>query len=190
MNFHRNWKRILNEREKRLQCELRNENHNGGNASVNESEPTFEIRNDDTHYFLLGDQLKFWVLHNSIISMRCMDGLLEILRTNGHPELPKSYRTLLSTPRNIELATFGDSKYWYRGLADSLKIVFVNLDRDLDIELKFNIDGLPIFISSRFQFWPILASVERAKKNSLSQKYYIAKTYGKKAFTREYNYKT
>lgn len=154
VNFHRNWKRVLNEREKRLQHQLTNEY----NDDANDIEPFFEVMNNETHRDPLGDQLKSWVAHNQI-SMRCVDGLLDILRTNGHTELPKSYRTLLSTPRNIELATFGDSKYWYRGLVDCLKTVFFSLDRDLGIELKFNIDGLPIFNSSQIQFWPILASV-------------------------------
>lgn len=155
VNFHRDWKRVLNEREKMLQCNLRNENHIDGN----ELEPVFEVLTDEMHRDPLRDQLKFWVAHNQI-SMRCVNGLLNILRTNGHTELPKSYRTLLNTPRNIELATFGTSKYWYRGLADSLKTVFFNLDRDLRIELKFNTDGLPIFNSSQIQLWPILASVD------------------------------
>lgn len=154
MRFHRDWKRVFNQREKQLQYQLRNDYH----RDANDFEHAFEPLNDEIHRDPLRDQLKSWVASNQI-SMRCVDALLNILRTNGHTELPKSYRTLLSTPRNIELATFGDSKYWYRGLADCLKIVFFNLDRNLGIELKFNVDGLPIFNSSQIQFWPILTSV-------------------------------
>lgn len=91
--------------------------------------------------------------------MRALDKLLEILRTNGHDSLPKSYRTLLGTPRTIELMTYGDAKYWYRGIADSSRAVFPNLSHDLDIKLKFNIDGLPIFNSSNYEIWSILASI-------------------------------
>lgn len=158
VKFHRDWKKLLHEREIGIQHQLRNER----NDNVNDSELSFnEITNDGMHIErpdTLAEQLKSWTMQNRI-SMRCLDGLLGVLRSNGHTELPKSYRTLLNTPRNVELVTFGESKYWYRGLTDCLKTVFCNTNRHLEVTLKFNIDGLPIFNSSRIQFWPILASI-------------------------------
>lgn len=169
VDFHRNWKRVLNERERRFQYQLRNEHRN----DVNESEPTSEVIIDEMQSDPLRDQLKSWVVQNQI-SMRCVDGLLNILRTNGHTELPKSYRTLLSTPRNIQLTTIGESKYWYRGLVNCLKSIFFKLDRNLGIELKFNIDGLPIFNSSQIQFWPILASIDGENYTYCKKKYFVS----------------
>lgn len=149
VSFHRDWKRLARERETRIQYRL-------GNESV--IEPLDE---DETNQCVipLSDKLKSWAIQNRI-SMRALDSLLLILRSEGQNELPKSYRTLLNTPRDIELRTFGDSKYWYRGITECLKTVFFNLNRNLNIKLKFNIDGLPIFGSSQIQFWPILGSVE------------------------------
>lgn len=38
-------------------------------------------------------------------------------------------------------------------------MIFANIDADVTVSLCFNMDGLPIFNSSAFQFWPILANV-------------------------------
>lgn len=152
VGFHRNWKRLVKEREKKIQYHLGNESLC---APRSEDEPNQSVDESNS----LSDELKSWAIQNRI-SMRALDSLLLILRSKGHNELPKSYRTLLNTPRQIELKTFGNSKYWYRGLTECLTSVFSNLDRNIKIKLKFNIDGLPIFNSSQIQFWPILGSVE------------------------------
>lgn len=157
VKFHRSWKSILTNRENKIQQDLRNK-FSGNFTHSEESEPF----NDDVHteHTSFEHKLKYWAVIFGI-SMRALDNLLEILRAAGHEYLPKSYRTLLGTPRNIELANYGEAKYWYRGISDCLRVVFSNLKQDLYILLKFNIDGLPIFNSSTFQFWPILASVHR-----------------------------
>lgn len=154
VKFHRSWKSIFKNRENKIQQDLRNEF--AGNFT--HSEPFHgDIHTEHTSF---EHQLKYWAVIFGI-SMRALDKLLEILRAAGHETLPKSYRTLLGTPRNIELTNYGEAKYWYRGITDCLRLVFSNLNQDLHIWLKFNIDGLPIFNSSTFQFWPILASVHR-----------------------------
>lgn len=95
------------------------------------------------------------------VSMRALDKLLELLRSTGFMSLPKSYRTLLQTPRNVMISALETGQYWYRGLTECLQAVFCKLNRNLNIAPKFNVDGLPIFNSSKYQFWPILASVHR-----------------------------
>lgn len=152
VKFHRNWRKLPNQREKRLQRELTN------NREELDFEPLDEDRNEFSVQIPLEDQLKSWTVNNGI-SMRGLDSLLAILRSAGHKELPKSYRTLLQTPRNINLSSYGDAKYWHRGLGECLKIVFLKLDKSMNVQLKFNIDGLPIFKSSQIQCWPILVSV-------------------------------
>lgn len=151
VQFHRDWKRLAKERQKKIQHRLRHE-------SIVEPNTEDELNHSGTIVSLI-DQLKYWAIENRI-SMRALDSLLLILRCNGHNELPKSYRTLLNTPRDIELKTIGDSKYWYRGLTECLNTAYSHLNRNLSIKLKFNIDGLPLFNSSQIQFWPILFSVE------------------------------
>lgn len=151
IKFNRNWKRIFKERENKIQDELKKQ------FSNNFSDPEYkdEVQNQ-THSFEY--RLKHWSITFGI-SMNALDALLDILKANGHQNLPKSYRTLLGTPRNIEIVDNGDAKYWYRGVAECLRVVFSKISRDLCIELKINMDGLPIFNSSKFQYWPILASI-------------------------------
>lgn len=152
VQFHRNWNKLMKQRENEIQLQMANQNK----ENISES---FDVT-DQSEKISLEDKLKSWAT-NYNISMRALDKLLEILISAGHESLPKSYRSLLKTPRNIEIDNVVSGKYWYRGLAECLKIVFSKLNKNLSINLKFNIDGLPIFNSSKFQFWPILASIHR-----------------------------
>lgn len=153
--FHRNWKKILKEKQQiisspyKQQLLIRTENNNDDEQKEKEINIVVPF----------SDQLKSWALANRI-SMSGLDSLLTILKANGHTELPKSYRTLLQTPRQIDLRSLSIGEYWYRGLTACLNIAFLKLDRDLSVRLIFNVDGLPIFNSSQLQFWPILASVK------------------------------
>lgn len=151
-NFHTEWKRLIKKRQQDFRDRLRNQ-QNERNVSLIEQEESIHSITP------LNDELKSWAIENRI-SMIAVDKLLLILRSNGHSNLPKSYRTLLNTPRRIELQSIGEAKYWYRGLADCLNSAFSHLDRHMSIKLKFNVDGLPIFNNSPIQFWPILFSVE------------------------------
>lgn len=53
-------------------------------------------------------------------------------------------------------------EYYHFGLANGLmsRLKSLTLPANLNtLKLQFNIDGLPLFRSSRLQFWPILAMV-------------------------------
>lgn len=50
----------------------------------------------------LRESLKNWV-NTHEIRANSVDSLLKILRDNGYPDLPISYRTLLRTPRDVDL---------------------------------------------------------------------------------------
>lgn len=93
------------------------------------------------------------------ISKRAIDSLLNILNLAGIKSLPKNHRTLQKTPTHIEMTEVAGGKFWYHGLAKSLKTIFCTLDRDISIQLNFNTDGLPLYKSSKICFWPILASI-------------------------------
>lgn len=157
-SFHRSWKRVLNHRETQLRYELENEHSDNGISSKCIYE-TMDSEIQINNVVPLKDQLKSWPIEHQV-SMRSINSLLKILRSNGHIELPKDYRTLLSTPRQIELQNFGDAKYWYHGITKWLVIVLSKLNRHLKIKLIINVDGLPIFNSSQYQFWPIFVSVD------------------------------
>lgn len=45
----------------------------------------------------------------------------------------------------------------YNGIQKNLKMIFANITADLRLDICFNMDGLPLFNSSTYQFWPILA---------------------------------
>lgn len=82
-----------------------------------------------------------------------------IFKFVGVENLPKDYRTLLQTPKSIQIIPAAGGQYWYNGIERNLRLIFTKLDQDISIELNFNVDGLPIFKSSQRSFWPILANI-------------------------------
>lgn len=104
------------------------------------------------------EKLRRWSLKYNI-SKRAINELLIILISFGMHWLPKDSRTLLSTPRSIDMINLSNGKIWYNGIQKNLQMIFVNLNADININLCFNFDGLPLFNSSKWQFWPILASI-------------------------------
>lgn len=95
--------------------------------------------------------------------------LLQILRNDGHTELPKSAATLLRSNKykNKEIRRMKTKNrnkkygyYVYMGIAENLKrIISPNVYKKRIIKLLVNIDGLPVFNHSGEQLWPILISV-------------------------------
>lgn len=126
-------------------------------SSKNEIETANEV--PDLSQKTMSQKLKSWALENNI-THSAINGLLNILNEHNF-NLPKDSRSLLNTPRNSH--TFLDvepGKYWHYGLNISLQRIFRDIDYSLnEIEISFNIDGIPISRSSPQQFWPILGSV-------------------------------
>lgn len=106
----------------------------------------------------VNEQLREWA-NTHRISKRALNQLLPILKSNGMSSLPLNYRTLQETPTNIEIPNVAGGQLWYNGLGNCLKKVFATLSQDCTIYLNFNIDGLPLYNSSKATFWPILASI-------------------------------
>ncbi|XP_055846427.1 uncharacterized protein LOC129912270 [Episyrphus balteatus] len=52
--------------------------------------------------------------------------------------------------------TMGSGSCWNYGIENCLRIAFRQLNQTMHALLNFNLDGLPLFRSSKFQFWPIL----------------------------------
>ncbi|KAL1276156.1 hypothetical protein QQF64_035779 [Cirrhinus molitorella] len=92
-----------------------------------------------------------------------LNKLLGILRTHGHT-LPKDSRTLLSTPSGFEIKNVCGGQYTYYGLEPGiLQCLSIKTTFASSIDLIINIDGLPIFKSSKTHFWPILAKFDDAE---------------------------
>lgn len=92
-----------------------------------------------------------------------LNSLLGIIRKQGHT-VPKDARTLLQTPRTVEVLDKCGGQYKYYGIEDGLMKVFEQnpfMAETVDpIKMLVNIDGIPIFKSCGTQFWPILCSIE------------------------------
>lgn len=124
--------------------------------NLNVSDPLEESAIDND--MNLQNKLRDWA-NSYHISKRAINDLLSILHSNGMRNLPKNFRTLQKTPLTIELVNIAGGKLWYKGVGNCLKTIFPNLSQNITISLNFNIDGLPLFNSSKTCFWPILASI-------------------------------
>lgn len=111
--------------------------------------------------FDLRDNLKAWAGKHHITHMAIKD-LLQILRAAGFNSMCKDSRTLMHTPVCVNIRPLSDGKLWYRGLYNCLEDVFFEINHEISITLDFNFDGLPLFSSSKLQFWPILSSIQGA----------------------------
>lgn len=102
-------------------------------------------------------KLNDWAIGYNV-SKRSLDALLKLLISIG-VKLPKNHRTLQKTPTYIKMSRIAGGQLWYNGLKKSLLNICSTLDRDVSISLIFNVDGLPLFNSSKIQLWPILAKI-------------------------------
>ncbi|KAG1649836.1 hypothetical protein GQR58_028608 [Nymphon striatum] len=121
---------------------------------------------------------KWMTKHN--ITQNASDDLLKLLRESGHPNLQKTARSLLRTPRNTQTEDKSGMEYKYLGLIPALKGVLQGqMGKNTEIselKLSLNIDVLPIFKSTKDSLWPILCQVMNVQPPVV---FPIALTYGK-----------
>ena len=103
-----------------------------------------------------------------LIKQNALDGLLGLLKQNGHPNLPSSARTLLKTSRNIPTQIKSGMEYIYFSLSDQLLKHFKQYPSDVVaktdyLEISINVDGLPLFKSSGKSLWPVLCAIVNLK---------------------------
>lgn len=99
-----------------------------------------------------------WASHG--VSKRKVNSLLNILH-KVHPELPKTYVTLLNTPKTTAVSEIDNGRVWYKGIKKNLDSFLTQkyLDTHRRIRLNISIDGLPLNSSGKLHFWPILGSL-------------------------------
>ena len=125
-----------------------------------------ELDNEDPAESLR-DDLVTWI--NSDAIKHChVDNLLKILRNHGH-DLPATARTLLKTPQNINIGNKSGMEYIFLGVKDQLVKNFAlypdQVRRTIEtLHISLNIDGLPLFKSSKKTLWPILCSINLTPK--------------------------
>ncbi|XP_065667973.1 uncharacterized protein LOC136088218 [Hydra vulgaris] len=89
------------------------------------------------------------------------NGLLTLLRKHGC-QLPKDSHSLLQTPSTKQIQERYGGKYIYFGLTKVLQNA-INLGICSDSpNLQINVDGIPLYRSSKKQFWPILSTVNQS----------------------------
>lgn len=102
--------------------------------------------------------LRHWAIEYNV-KRRAVSALLKILISFGISTLPRDSRTLLKTPRVVHVENRAGGQYWHNGLQSCLTKIFGKLSSNINIQLNFNIDGLPLFKSSPISFWPILFNI-------------------------------
>lgn len=156
VKFHRDFNKIL------IKDSIRNTTQTNSlvhRQSSNTSQGQFEKRQLSEERQLSGrEQIRRWALKYNI-SKCAVSALLKVLISIGLNWLPKDSRSLFQTQRYVELTTLSNGKIWYQGVNQNLDMIFANLKTNMKISLCLNMDGLPLFNSSKYQFWPILARV-------------------------------
>ncbi|KMQ84403.1 transposase domain-containing protein [Lasius niger] len=99
-----------------------------------------------------------WASHG--VSKRKVNRLLSLLR-KVHPELPKTYVTLLNTPKTTAVSEIDNGHVWYKGIKRNLDSFLTQkyLNTHGQIRLDISIDRLPLDSCGKLHFWPILGSL-------------------------------
>lgn len=125
-----------------------------------------EYENDVFGYIkTLNFILRKWAIKHNI-TLLALSELLKILNERGHPSLPKDARTLLRTPKKVDVMRMGSGQYWYGGLKEKLTEVCLKMLCANILELNIHIDGTPIYKSSKSEFWPTQCSVNGIEMQS------------------------
>lgn len=107
------------------------------------------------------NKLRKWALKFHI-TLIALSALLLILQPLVSFPLPIDARTLLGTLRKVNISNMGCGEYYHFGVKRCVKSIidgYKRMGKNVDeIKLVFNIDGLPIFKSSKESLWLILCS--------------------------------
>ncbi|GBP96620.1 hypothetical protein EVAR_64305_1 [Eumeta japonica] len=101
----------------------------------------------------LRSTLSEWAVEHNIPHV-ALNSLLKFLNKKLKNTLPNDART------HVDVIYSAPGEYWHNGLKKCLKNILEELSvPPNEISLKININGLQVFKSSKYQFWPILCSV-------------------------------
>ncbi|KAJ8929887.1 hypothetical protein NQ314_017381 [Rhamnusium bicolor] len=139
--------------------------------SVFNEYPTLPEKNNS-----LKDQLRHWAVTTSV-SHSSVTSLLHILSPYYPNELPLDCRTLLRTPTHMVAKKLNSGEYSHIGFEKSCIQILERLsDIPDNLEIAFNIDGIPLFKSSSLQLWPILAQIKNIKSSPFAVGIFCGKT--------------
>lgn len=109
------------------------------------------------------DKLAVWAVKHNITGV-AVDDLLSILSLNFQNLcLPKTHISLLQTPRSSDfnIISIPGGIYYHFGLKKYLVTQKYNNIQSDEIVLMLGIDGVPVYKSSKKQFWPILGKLDK-----------------------------
>ena len=91
-----------------------------------------------------------------------IDEMLKLFNKHKIGSLPLSSRTMLKTPRNINIKQISNMYYYHFNIRNciinNLSVNYPHFNGDV-INISMNIDGIPLFNSSKKSLWPILLSL-------------------------------
>lgn len=157
----KNRERVRRHRQKKqLRSIYENQVDNLVNASKNGTENTEtganHSYNEPSRDEIFTNKLKKWAVKHRISAM-AINELLRILIFAGFNFLPRDSRTMMKTPKNLNIKVLTHGHMWYQGIKTCIENVNPNIST---LTLNWNFDGLPVFKSSDLQFWPILAEIK------------------------------
>ena len=124
------------------------------------SEPSINTSSSDDD-INLQSQLSTWYVDYGV-KQNAFTALLTILRQHGHEKLPKDCRTILKTP-DMQLQHIAGGEYYHFGIKQTIQEAMMDMEDEVKsgdrLDLQINIDGLPIYKSTKSELWPILGQV-------------------------------
>lgn len=116
---------------------------------------------NDAKFSSFREKIRSWAIEKNI-NQTALKDLAKIVNELIPQLLPNDPRTILKTPRYINVKQIEGGEYWHNGISNTLTELLEKWDDVPDhIFLNFNFDGLPIFKSSKKEFWPILCSIHK-----------------------------
>lgn len=157
-NYRARYYRLVKSNLAQQQRAVQNKQQQAPTHHHEEKEESNEFVHNDAFVQQSLEKIRMWAITYNIIQ-RALSELLKILPTFGVTWLPSDARTVMRTPQNINIVELANGKLWYNGIKSNIQWIFSCISENLELELNFNIDGIPLHNSSKKEFWPILTNI-------------------------------
>ena len=135
--------------------------------SISSYESSLTSHDDDENVqevpLTLSERLRVWKASNMSVTQTACTELLQILRDRGHNNLPSDARTLMESPRRVELTNGENGVYHIRDvssvLAILLKLRLKLSPGSVTLPIQLSSDGVSLFSSSTKEFYPVMLKV-------------------------------
>lgn len=157
------------EDENEIDCQYENES-NWQDDSENDHQNGYEGLNENVAEEIELKSIAFIKEWSSEFNIprTAVSKLLQFLKPNGFPYLPMDSRTLFDTPKKREVIEISPGHYSHIGVKRALDYFLSGYPDSTvleEIQLDFNIDGVPTAKTGKGSFWLILGRVVNCNKN-------------------------